>query len=466
MRGTAPSTFATDLPAGLAPRRLWRLLVAVALVGTGLVMIQATQAKADGSLLWSGWEPLAGAAQGAPATTTWGPGRLDVFVRGSGNDLMHKWYTGSWSGWEDLGAPPGGLGGDPGAVAWSAGRIDVFAAGADGHLWHKWYAGGWSGWENLGGTVVGAPAVASWSAGRLDVFVQGSDNQLWHKWYAAGWSGWEARGGVLTSSPAAASWGPGRIDVFVRGTDNAAWHISYDGGWSGFGTLGGGLGDSPGVSTWGPGRLDLFARGTDNRLYHQWFDGGNWSGWQLALSGTLTSAPAAVSWGPSRVDVFVRGTDDGIWHGWGTLPAVQCSTGGLSTSLQGEQGAAGSIFFFLTFVNTSGTPCFMAGFPGVSYVDGAGHQLGAPASREPFRFGVGPVPLVPGGSAEALLQLVQVGNYDPAVCHPAAAAGIRVFPPNQTTAAFVPGAQMVCANAAFTGWSTVTVVFSPTVATG
>jgi hypothetical protein len=463
MRHTPSSTFGADLPAFAALRRLWRLLAVVALLGAGLVLIQATQAKADGSLLFAGWEPLAGSAQGAPAATTWGPGRLDVFVRGSGNDLMHKWYTGSWSGWEDLGAPPGGLGSDPGAVAWSSGRIDVFAAGMDGHLWHKWYAGGWSGWENLGGIVKGAPAVASWSAGRLDVFVRGSDDQLWHIWYAGAWSAWEARGGILTSSPAAASWGPGRIDVFVRGTDGAAWHTAYAGGWSGFDYLGGALVGAPGVSSWGAGRLDLFARGTDNRLYHQWY-AGQWSGWQLAIGGVLTSSPAAVSWGPERDDVFAQGTGGGIYHAWATLPALQCPTSALSTSLQDEQGAAGSIYWFLTFVNTSATPCTLAGYPGVSYVDGTGHQIGSPATRTPGLFDFGPVPLLPGGSAQALLRLVQVGFFDPAVCHPAAAAGLRVFPPNQTTATFVPDPQMVCGNTAFTGWSSVTVVFSPTVA--
>jgi N-acetylmuramoyl-L-alanine amidase len=298
--------------------RLTLAVVALTLVGLPIV---ASAASAGTSISFAGWQSLGGVAKGAPAAT-WEPGRLDVFVRGSDNHLWYKSYATGWSGWQDLGGPPGLLGSDPAAVSWSAGRIDVFVAGADGHLWRRWYAGHWSSWEYLGGFLVGAPSVASWGPGRLDVFVRGTDNHLWHKWYSGGWSGWELRRGQLTSSPAAVSWGPDRVDVFVRGTDSALWHTAFAGTWSGFGPLGGVLAGSPGVASWAAGRLDVFARGTDNRLYHQWFAAGAWSGWQLAEGGVLTSAPAAVSWGLGHIDVFVRGTDNAIWHTAATLSVV------------------------------------------------------------------------------------------------------------------------------------------------
>ena len=298
----------------------WRTLVAVALAVVGLPFT-ASNASASAPLSFAGWQSLGGVAEGAPAVA-WEPGRLDVFVRGSDNHLWYKSDANGWSGWQDLGGPPGLLASDPTAVSWSAGRIDVFVVGVDGHLWHKWYSRQWSGWENLGGFVVGAPSVASWSPGRLDVFVRGTDNHLWHKWYSGAWSGWELRGGQLTSSPAAVSWAPGRIDVFMRGTDGALWHTAFAGGWSGFGSLGGDLVGSPGVASWAAGRLDVFARGTDNRLYHQWFAAGAWSGWQLAEGGVLTSAPAAVSWAFGHLDVFVRGTDNAIWHSAAVLSVV------------------------------------------------------------------------------------------------------------------------------------------------
>ncbi len=238
-----------------------------------------------------------------------------MFVRGTDNQLWHKWYNGAWTAWEPLGSPPGGLASAPAAVSWAPGRIDVFAAGADGHLWHKWYASRWSGWESLGGVIVGAPAVASWAPGRLDVLARGSDNRLWHKWYQGGWFNWENLGGVLTSSPAATSPSEGQIDVVVPGVADVAWYTFYDLGWHGFASLGGQVLNAVGLSASDPGQLYVFGQGTDNNLYQQ-RDAGSWSGWQFALSGPISSGPTAVSWAPGRTDVFARGTNGEIYHSY------------------------------------------------------------------------------------------------------------------------------------------------------
>lgn len=257
---------------------------------------------------WSGWESLGGSLAGGPDVASWGSGRLDVFARGTDNTLQHKWYGGQWSGWESLG---GGLTSDPSAVSWGPGRLDVFARGTDNGLWHIWYASGWSGWESLGGALASGPDASSWGAGRLDVFARGKDNTLQHKWYSGQWSGWQSLGGGLTSDPSAVSWSSGRIDVFARGTDNALWHIWYANSWSGWESLGGGLTSGPDASSWGSGRLDVFARGLDNALYHRWYAGG-WSGWEglgapavattttILKTGTLSSTtyPAQPTYAP------------------------------------------------------------------------------------------------------------------------------------------------------------------------
>jgi hypothetical protein len=440
------------------------VVTAVTLAVVILVFVQVGKASADGSLLFSGWSSLGGVAQGAPAVTTWTGGRVDAFVRGGDNNLWHKSYSGWWSGWQNLGAPPGGLTSDPGAVAWSSGRIDVFVAGAGGQLWHKWYAGSWSGWEALGGAIVGAPTVSSWGPGRLDVFARGTDNRLWHKSFAGAWSGWQDLGGSLTSSPAAVSWGAGRIDVVVRGTDLAAWHNAYAGAWTGFASLGGALASSPGVSSWGAGRLDVFVTGTDMRLYHQWYDGGpSWSGWQLGQTGTLTSGPAAVSPAVGEVKVFGRGTDLGIWETIAALPAVQCSTSMLNISLGQEQAAAGNRYLPVNFVNTSSTPCYLSGYAGVSFVDNVGNQIGNPAIRSPYPH-FGPVPLPPGGSAQAIVHFAVTGVYSPSACVPVTPAGIRVYPPGSINSAIVPfNNEQVCSSLSLSGFSDVSEVYSPTV---
>jgi hypothetical protein len=270
---------------------------------------------------WSGFQRVASPATpvivGAPAVSSWGVDRFDVFGRGSDNQLYHRSSTDggrTFSGWDRLGAPPGGVSASPAAVSWGDGRIDVFVRGGDARLWHKWWAGTWSGWENQGGTLISAPAVASWSSGRLDVFADGAGRAVYHKWYQAGWSSWESLGGAGVYDPASTSWAPGRIDLFTVGTDGGLWHRSYSGRWSGWGVdIPGRFASGVGAASWGPGRLDVFAAANSptKPMTHAFYAGG----WHTeSLGGSLTSAPFAVSWLYNRLDVFVRGADGNIWH--------------------------------------------------------------------------------------------------------------------------------------------------------
>lgn len=262
----------------------------------------------------------------APAASSWGVNRLDVFARGGEDTCLHLWHDVRWHNWESLG---GRITSAPAAVSWGPNRIDVFARGRNQGLWHKWWNGTtWSGWEHLGGILTSGPAVSSWVANRLDVFVRGLDRALWHRsWDGTSWSSWELLGGVLTSAPAAVSRAPNRIDVFSRRADEALWHRWYDGAWHDWQSLDGQLAGAPAVSSWGANRLDVFARGMDDTLVHTSWDGTGWSDWE-SLGGVLTSDPAAVSWGPNRIDVFARGTDLGLhhkawngtsWSGWEAL---------------------------------------------------------------------------------------------------------------------------------------------------
>src|SRR6185437_3496199 len=110
------------------------------------------------SVAYRGWDSLGWVSLGTPAVTTWGPGRLDLFVGGSDHHVWHRPFAAGWGGWESLGAPPVGMTSDPAAVAMRPGRIDLFVQGGDGQLWHRWYESGWSGWEPLGGGLTSAPA--------------------------------------------------------------------------------------------------------------------------------------------------------------------------------------------------------------------------------------------------------------------------------------------------------------------
>src|SRR5262249_47495824 len=54
------------------------------------------------------------------------------------NAMWHKWWNGSsWSGWESLG---GVLTSAPAAVSWGPNRIDCFVRGTDNAMWHKWWS--------------------------------------------------------------------------------------------------------------------------------------------------------------------------------------------------------------------------------------------------------------------------------------------------------------------------------------
>jgi hypothetical protein len=85
---------------------------------------------------------LGGNIAAAPAVTSWGENRIDVFVQGTDGAVYHKAWDGSqWipseTDWENLG---GGITDSPSAVSWGADRLDVFARGTDGAVYHKFYA--------------------------------------------------------------------------------------------------------------------------------------------------------------------------------------------------------------------------------------------------------------------------------------------------------------------------------------
>lgn len=101
-------------------------------------------------------------------------------------------------------------------------------------------------------------------------------------------------------------------------------------------------------------------------------------------------------------------------------------------------GAAGSIYMKLILTNQSGTPCILNGYPGVSLVGyGNGTQVGLGAERDATKPSTGPIHLVPGASASAVLKYTQAGNYAAADCRPAQADGFRVYPPSATDALFI-----------------------------
>ena len=110
----------------------------------------------------------------------------------------------------------------------------------------------------------------------------------------------------------------------------------------------------------------------------------------------------------------------------------RCKTSSLEVWLGVGPGgaAAGSTYMPIEFTNTGSTSCTLSGYPGVSARSTS--QLGSSASRN-SQIASKTITLVSGGTAHAVLQITDVGNYPPATCAPATATTLRVYPPGSFT---------------------------------
>jgi len=301
-------------------------------------------------------------ADSYPAISSWGPGRVELFMNGTRQGdgsiaLLHTWAdNGQWSGrWEVLGT--GLMHGSPAAVSWGPGRTDVFVRGGGYELEHKWFANGsWSsGWENLGGYLTTDMGVVASGSGRLNIFARATDGSLAVTWFNNGWGGWGSLGGLVGegTSVTGASRQDDVVDVFVFGSDRSTvFDRSFDywnGGWGDFRVAVGLAVTNVTAVTWVPTkRLDVF----DNffgLIYHHWSgDGGHtWSSWELvppiggyfATEIRFAGAPAVVSDRPGHLMLTTKTTNgtlvsnvydanSGTWGGWYPIPGNDGIYGG------------------------------------------------------------------------------------------------------------------------------------------
>jgi hypothetical protein len=144
---------------------------------------------------------------------------------------------------------------------------------------------------------------------------------------------------------------------------------------------------------------------------------------------SATASPAAPAAG-------LTGTPHPAPTGPPGVRAAGCSTSALRIALGSPQGAAGSVYTPLTFTSTGKVACTLYGFPGVSFLDATGRQIGMPATRDPRPSAL--VALPPGRTAVSMLSVAQAANYPSQLCHGAPAAAIRIYPPGNRTAVVVP----------------------------
>ena len=129
-----------------------------------------------------------------------------VATTGAGTKIWLREWNGNWGSWTSISGPPPGFG-SLNALAlssWGNGRLDVFVRAADNAVWHRFKTpSGWSSWFSLGGNATTKPAAASWGVGRIDVFVGSSDGNLYELSLADGTEQWKFKiGRNVTAAPA------------------------------------------------------------------------------------------------------------------------------------------------------------------------------------------------------------------------------------------------------------------------
>lgn len=211
----------------------------------------------------------------------------------------------------------------PCCVSWGPGRVDCFIRGPVSTVLHLAIENGAYGeWEDLGGVVMNSIECVSTGEGHLDVLVIGEDHELHTKTYTGEWSDWETRGFSM-DVPSCAARAETKINCMTRGSNNLAWHIdSQDGVWGSWDIVLGTPVSPIGCTTRSPTNFDCFACQSDNHLYEKYFEReGSWRGWRLVgdLDVTVKGKPSATSWGKDRIDVFVLGLENDVkqltWEG-------------------------------------------------------------------------------------------------------------------------------------------------------
>ena len=121
-------------------------------------------------------------------------------------------------------------------------------------------------------------------------------------------------------------------------------------------------------------------------------------------------------------------------------PAISACNSAHTTVWTGSpgDGTLGHTYWQLEISNTGRHACTLFGYPGVSVLNGVGHQVGLPASHS------GPKSLVTipaGGTAHVVLVITDPGI----VCaHPVHGNLLRVFAPGQFHAELTPFSVSVC----------------------
>ncbi len=159
-------------------------------------------------------------------------------------------------------------------------------------------------------------------------------------------------------------------------------------------------------------------------------------------TGSAPSAGASGTGSPSST--ASGGSTVQTQSGHGTTTSHACASSQLRVSQADEGVGAGQYYSEIVFTNTAGTSCTLTGYPGVSYVKAAGVQSGNAALRSGST--VHTITLAAHGSAHAAMHDANgMSGFPPSQCHLTSVEGLRIYPPNQKAALFLPWKTQHCA---------------------
>jgi hypothetical protein len=165
-----------------------------------------------------------------------------------------------------------------------------------------------------------------------------------------------------------------------------------------------------------------------------------------ACSAQNTTATTTLTTKPSAAAAATTADE-----GTGSLRSGQCTTPDLAASITPGDGAAGHAGVVLVLTNTGTDSCTVQGWPGLSLVGGGnGTQIGAAADFDKTS-PHGTVTLAAGGTAHAVVEVAEAGNYDAGSCRPTPADGFRIYPPGEKRSLFAADTDFQgCANTSLT----------------
>ncbi len=132
----------------------------------------------------------------------------------------------------------------------------------------------------------------------------------------------------------------------------------------------------------------------------------------------------------------------------GTSASRDCAASGLRVTVDASAvgTAAGSTYYPIDFTNASGVDCRLDGYPDAWFASSAGQRIGDAAAWD-HSVSARPVPLPPGATAHAWLQVTDAANYPAKACRPVTARMLLVRAPGAAGASPVHHAFPACAAA-------------------